>query len=275
MTARRRGSGISITRMSKAVGIIPARWGSTRFPGKPLHPIAGKPLLKHVWERCLRTKCLDLVVIATDDMRIASAAFDWGADVALTSPKHRSGTNRVAEVARKAKQFAYVINVQGDEPLIDPRLIDKVVEKLQSDRRVEIVTAAHPFKDPADAFSPHQVKVVLDLGGNALYFSRAAIPFSRSGGFPTAERPERLGKRPFLLRHQGIYGFRRETLLQFVRWKPSPLERTESLEQLRVLENGVKVHVLVTATGSPGIDTPEDATALEQKLARAKRRLPS
>jgi 3-deoxy-manno-octulosonate cytidylyltransferase (CMP-KDO synthetase) len=249
--------------MSKAVGIIPARWGSTRFPGKPLHPVAGKPLLKHVWERCLRAKSLDLVVIATDDMRIASTAFDWGADVALTSPKHRSGTNRVAEVARKTKQFAYVINVQGDEPLIDPRLIDKIVEKLQSDRKVGIVTAAHPFKDPADAFSPHQVKVVLDLRGNALYFSRAAIPAARTDG------------RSLFLRHQGIYGFRRETLLQFVRWKPSPLERAESLEQLRALENGVKVHVLVTAAGSPGIDTPEDATALEQKLARAKRRLPS
>jgi 3-deoxy-manno-octulosonate cytidylyltransferase (CMP-KDO synthetase) len=245
--------------MSKAVGIIPARWGSTRFPGKPLHPIAGKPLLKHVWERCLRAKCLDLVVVATDDMRVASAAFDWGADVALTSPKHRSGTNRVAEVARKTRQFAYVINVQGDEPLIDPRLIDKVVEKLQSDRKVGIVTAAHPFKDPADAFSPHQVKVVLDLRGNALYFSRAAIPAPRIDG------------RSLFLRHQGIYGFRRETLLQFVKWKPSPLERAESLEQLRALENGVKVHVLVTATGSPGIDTPEDATALEQKLARANR----
>ncbi len=245
--------------MSKAVGIIPARWGSTRFPGKPLHPITGKPLLKHVWERCLRAKSLDLVVIATDDMRIASTAFDWGADVALTSPKHRSGTNRVAEVARKTKQFAYVINVQGDEPLIDPRLIDKVVEKLQSDRKVGIVTAAHPFKDPADAFSPHQVKVVLDLRGNALYFSRAAIPAPRTDW------------RSLFLRHQGIYGFRRETLLQFVKWKPSPLERAESLEQLRALENGVKVHVLVTATGSPGIDTPEDATALEQKLARANR----
>ena len=162
--------------MSKAVGIIPARWNSTRFPGKPLHPIAGKPLLKHVWERCLRAKNLDLVVIATDDMRIASAAFEWGAEVALTSPKHRSGTNRVAEVARKTKQFAYVINIQGDEPLIDPRLIDKVVEKLRSDRKVGIVTAAHPFEDPADASSPHQVKVVLDLRGNALYFSRAPIP---------------------------------------------------------------------------------------------------
>ena len=249
--------------MRKAVGIIPARWNSTRFHGKPLHLIAGKPLLKHVWERCLRAKSLDLVVIATDDMRIASAAFEWGAEVALTSPRHRTGTDRAAEVARKTKQFAYVINVQGDEPLIDPRLIDKVVEKLQSDRKVGIVTAAHPFKDPADAFSSHQVKVVLDLCGNALYFSRAAIPAPRDDG------------RSLFLRHQGVYGFRRETLLQFVRWKPSPLERAESLEQLRALENGVKVHVLVTATGSPGIDTPEDATALEQKLARADRRMRS
>jgi 3-deoxy-manno-octulosonate cytidylyltransferase (CMP-KDO synthetase) len=249
--------------MSKAVGIIPARWNSTRFPGKPLHLINGKPLLKHVWERCLRAKNLDLVVVATDDMRIASAAFEWGAEVALTSPKHLTGTNRAAEVARKTSQFAYVINVQGDEPLIDPRLIDKLVEKLQSNRKVEIVTAAHPFKDPAEAFSPHQVKVVLDLRGNALYFSRAAIPAPRNDG-PSV-----------FLRHQGVYGFRRGTLLQFVKWKPSPLERAESLEQLRALENGVTVHVLVTATGSPGIDTPEDATALEQKLARANRRMSS
>src|SRR6266496_183250 len=264
--------------MSKAVGIIPARWDSTRFPGKPLHPIAGKPLLRHVWERCLRAKNLDLVVIATDDMRIASAAFEWGAEVALTSRKHRSGTNRVAEVARKTKQFAYVINIQGDEPLIDSRLIDKLVEKLRSDPKVDVVTAAHPFKDPADTLSPHQVKVVLDLRGNALYFSRAPIPFqsSTSSGLQSAESGhERSGKRPSLFRHQGIYGFRRQTLLQFVRWKPTPLERTESLEQLRALENGVKVHVLITAAGSPGIDTPEDATALEQKLARAKRRMPS
>ena len=248
--------------MSKAVGIIPARWDSTRFPGKPLHSIAGKPLLKHVWERCLRAENLDLVVVATDDMRVASAAFEWGAEVALTSRRHPSGTNRVAEVARKTKQFAYVINIQGDEPLIDHRLIDKIVQKLRSDRKVGVVTAAHPFEDPADACSPHQVKVVLDLRGNALYFSRAPIPAPRNDN------------RSLFLRHQGIYGFRRETLLQFVRWKPSPLERTESLEQLRALENGVTVHVLVTATGSPGIDTPEDATALEQTLARAKRRTP-
>jgi 3-deoxy-manno-octulosonate cytidylyltransferase (CMP-KDO synthetase) len=264
--------------MSRAVGIIPARWASTRFPGKPLHPIGGKPLLKHVWERCSRAKNLDSVVVATDDMRIASAAFDWGAEVALTSPKHGSGTNRVAEVAGKAKQFAYVINIQGDEPLIDPRLIDKLVEELRSDPKVGVVTAAHPFKNPADAFSPHQVKVVLDLRGNALYFSRAPIPFqpSTSSDLQSTESGKgRSRKHLSLFRHQGIYGFRRETLLQFVRWKPSPLERAESLEQLRALENGVKVHVLVTATGSPGIDTPEDATALEQKLARARRRMRS
>jgi 3-deoxy-manno-octulosonate cytidylyltransferase (CMP-KDO synthetase) len=259
--------------MSKAVGIIPARWGSTRFPGKPLHLIAGKPLLQRVWERCTRAKSLDSVVIATDDMRIASAAFEWGAEIALTSPKHRSGTNRVAEIAMKTTRFGYVINIQGDEPLIDPRLIDRLVGRLDSDREAGIVTAAHPFENPAEASSPHQVKVVLDLRGNALYFSRAPIPAARNGDFSAVAAPRELRSRcAMFLRHQGIYAFRRETLLQFVRWKPTPLERTESLEQLRALENGVKVHVLVTATGSPGIDTPEDASALEQKLVRAKRR---
>jgi 3-deoxy-manno-octulosonate cytidylyltransferase (CMP-KDO synthetase) len=249
--------------MTKAVGIIPARWNSTRFQGKPLHLIAGKPLLRRVLERCRKAKNLDSVIVATDDMRIAQAAFAWGAQVALTSPNHNSGTDRIAEVARKAKEFAYIINIQGDEPLVDPLLIDRLVEKLRSDRKIEIVTAAHPFADPAEASSPHQVKVVVDLSGRALYFSRAAIPFPRSlSGIK-------------YLRHQGIYGFRRAALLQFVKWKPTPLERAESLEQLRALENGVKVHVLVTAKGSPGIDTPEDATALEQELTRAKRKMPS
>ena len=258
--------------MSRAIGIIPARWHSTRFPGKLLHLIAGKPLVRHVWERCLRAKNLDLVVIATDDMRIAEAAFDWNAEVAVTSPRHHSGTDRVAEVAKKAREFAYIINVQGDEPLVDPQVVDKLVEKLRSDRSIGIVTAAHPFENPAEASSPHQVKVVLDRDSNALYFSRAAIPSSRSGGFPPAVSHRWLrSRRSLFLRHQGIYGFRRETLLQFVKWKPTPLERGESLEQLRALENGVKIHVLVVAKGSPGVDTPEDAKALEQKLARAKR----
>jgi len=248
--------------MKKAVGIIPARWNSTRFPGKPLHLIAGKPLLHRVWKRCMRAKNLDSIIIATDDMRIAKAAFDWGAEVALTSQRHRSGTDRVAEVARKAKNFAYIINIQGDEPLVDPRLIDKFVEKLRSNRTIDIVTAAHPFENPADVLSPSQVKVVVNLRGNALYFSRAPIPASRNDG-------------SLFLRHQGIYGFRREILLKFVKWKPTPLERAESLEQLRAVENGVKIHVLVTAKGSPGVDTPRDAHALEQTLIRAKRRVVS
>jgi 3-deoxy-manno-octulosonate cytidylyltransferase (CMP-KDO synthetase) len=259
--------------MNKAVGIIPARWSSTRFPGKPLHLIAGKPLLRRVWEQSMRAKNLDSVIIATDDMRIAEAAFDWGAEVSLTSPRHCSGTDRVAEVARKAKNFAYIINIQGDEPLVDPRLIEKLVEKLRSDRKIAIVTSAHPFQNFAEASSPHQVKVVVDLKGRALYFSRAAIPSSRTGVFPCSEKTGRSGRRSFLfLRHQGIYGFRRGTLLQFVKWKPTPLERAESLEQLRAVENGVKIHVLVTAKGSPGVDTPQDADALEQTLVRARRR---
>ena len=243
--------------MSKAVGIIPARWASTRFPGKPLHLIAGQSLLRRVWQRCRRAKNLDSVIIATDDMRVADAAFDWGAEVALTSARHQSGTDRVAEVAKKAKEFAYIINIQGDEPLIDPRLIDKLVQKLRSDRKIGIVTAAHPFARMADASSPHQVKVAVDSRGHALDFSRLKIPSQR--GIK-------------VLRHQGIYGFRREALLQFVKWKVSRRERAESLEQLRALKNGVTVHVLVTKHGSPGVDTPEDAKALEQKLARAKRR---
>jgi 3-deoxy-manno-octulosonate cytidylyltransferase (CMP-KDO synthetase) len=247
--------------MNKAIGIVPARWNSTRFPGKPLHLIAGKPLLYRVWEQSMRAGNLDSVIIATDDMRIAETAFEWGAEVALTSPKHCSGTDRVAEVARRAKNIAYIVNIQGDEPLVDPHLIDKLVEKLRSDRKVGIVTAAHRFESVTEAPSPHQVKVVVDRKGRALYFSRAAIPFPRSFS------------RIKYLRHQGIYGFRRDVLLQLVRWKPTPLERAESLEQLRALENGVKIHVLVTAKGSPGVDTLQDASALEQKLARAKGRI--
>jgi 3-deoxy-manno-octulosonate cytidylyltransferase (CMP-KDO synthetase) len=271
--------------MSKAVGIIPARWSSTRFPGKPLHRIAGKPLLQHVWEGCRRAKSLDSVIIATDDMRIADASFQWGAEVALTSRRHQSGTDRIAEVAAKARQFEFIINIQGDEPLIEPQLIDRLVAKLRSDRSIKMVTAAHPFADPTEATSPHQVKVVVDRQGRALYFSRAPIPYSRTGGLNVASASSRwgasaartIGRRPMphadrrtlFLRHQGIYGFRREALLQFVRWKPTPLERAESLEQLRALENGVTVFVLITRHGSPGVDTLAEAKRLEKNLIRA------
>jgi 3-deoxy-manno-octulosonate cytidylyltransferase (CMP-KDO synthetase) len=246
--------------MTKALGIIPARWASTRFPGKPLHPIAGKPLLQHVWERCRRAKKLDHVIIATDDFCIAEAAFNWGAEVAMTSANHSSGTDRIAEVAAKTKQFAHIVNIQGDEPMIDPTLIDRLVRELQRDRKLEMITAAHPFADSREAKSPHQVKVVLNLKGEALYFSRALIPST---------------KRPCLyFRHQGIYGYTRDLLLRFVRWKTSPLERAESLEQLRALENGVRIKVIMTGRGSPGVDTPEDARMVERLLVSAGKRSP-
>ncbi|HSV64102.1 MAG TPA: 3-deoxy-manno-octulosonate cytidylyltransferase [Chthoniobacterales bacterium] len=244
--------------MSKAVGIIPARWGSTRFPGKALHSIAGKPLLHHVWERCRRAKKLDRLIVATDDFRIAEAAFDWGAEVAMTSPNHDSGTDRIAEVASKLKPFAHIINIQGDEPLVDPKLIDRLVRELQRDKKLEMITAAHPFEDANDAQSPHQVKVVVNQSGDALYFSRAPIPFVRDAS-----------EQPKYFRHQGIYGYRRDLLLRFVRWKTSPLERAEALEQLRALENGVRIRVVMTGSGSPGVDTPEDARMIERLMKSA------
>ncbi|MEP6955489.1 MAG: 3-deoxy-manno-octulosonate cytidylyltransferase [Chthoniobacterales bacterium] len=247
----------------KAVGIIPARWGSTRFPGKPLHLLAGRPLLRHVWERCQRAKSLARVIIATDDMRIAEAAFEWGAEVALTSPKHASGSDRAAEVARRAIEFTHIINIQGDEPLTDPRLIDRLVRQMERDREIKMITAAHPFPAGSEIASPHQVKVVLAKDGTALLFSRSVIPFPRAPDAPIT-----------YLRHQGIYGYTRDLLLRFVRWKTSPLERAESLEQLRALENGVRIHVLVTKTVSPGIDTPEDAAALEKILPHFARAEP-
>lgn len=243
----------------KAVGIIPVRWASTRFPGKPLHPIAGKPLLQHVWERCRRAKSLSDVIVATDDMRIAEAAFDWGAEVAMTSTTHRSGTDRAAEIAARAREFTHVINIQGDEPLTDPKLIDRLVRELERERALEMVTAAHPFRDRADIPSPHQVKVVIDANRNALYFSRSAIPFVRETGLEIRH-----------LRHQGIYGYTRDLLLRFVRWKESPLERAEALEQLRALENGVTIRVVVTSDGSPGVDTPEDAETIERQLSAGR-----
>ena len=247
--------------MSKVAGIIPARWGSTRFPGKPLHLIAGKPLLQHVWERCRRATALDAVIIATDDMRIAEAAFAWGAEISLTSPHHASGTDRIAEVAAKLRGVAHIINIQGDEPLIDPKLINQLARKMQRDPAIEMITAVHPFENPADAQSPHQVKAVLDRQKRALYFSRSAIPFARDATAAIS-----------YFRHQGIYGYRRDLLLRFVRWKPTPLEQAEALEQLRALENGVNIYVVVTKSGSPGVDTPDDAWAIERQLLAPVRR---
>ncbi len=241
----------------KVAVVIPARFGSTRFPGKPLFQIAGKPLLQHVWERCGKARGLTAVIVATDDMRIAEAAFDFGAEVSMTSPKHRSGTDRCAEVAKRLHGYSHVINVQGDEPLIDPALITRLVKTLTADRTLDMITAASVFGRDEDVGNPNAVKVVLDRAGHALYFSRSAIPFVRS---------DRAA--PAFYRHQGIYGYTIKTLLQFVQWKPGVLEQCEQLEQLRALENGARIRVLLTKSSSVGVDAPEDAALVERLLAK-------
>jgi 3-deoxy-manno-octulosonate cytidylyltransferase (CMP-KDO synthetase) len=235
--------------------VLPSRWGSTRFPGKALHPIAGRPLIQHVWERCRLAKKLSGVIIATDDMRIAEAAFQFGAEVALTSPKHQSGTDRVAEVAKKLKGVSHVINVQGDEPMISPRLIDELAKTLLEKPEITMVTAASRFAPGEDFTNPNIVKVVLDRDSNALYFSRAPIPHARDG----------ISLAPHY-RHQGIYGYALPLLLKFVKWRPTRLEQTEQLEQLRALEHGVKIRVAITSQASTGVDRPEDVALVEKML---------
>ena len=239
--------------MTKVVGILPARWGSSRFPGKPLHGIAGKPLIRHVWERCTEAGCFDQVIIATDDMRIAEVGFAFGAEIALTSPDHESGTDRIAEVAKKLRKAALIFNIQGDEPLINPLLLRRLVNELRKKEKIEIITAATPLGLDA-SLSEHNVKVVFDSKGDALYFSRSLIPFHH----PT-------GKTTFY-KHLGIYGYRRSALLRFVNLGPSLLEQAERLEQLRALENGMKIRVIVSEVDSIGVDTPEDATEVERLI---------
>ena len=243
--------------MSEVTVIIPARWASTRFPGKPLVELRGKPLVQHVWERANRAKRVGRVIVATDDMRIAEAAFAFGAEVALTSPKHPTGTDRLAEVAGKLKSAAIILNVQGDEPDIAPSTIDRLVRALQDDPRLGMVTAANPLTSLADVQNPHVVKVVTDLAGRALYFSRSVIPHDRDG-----HRGIRY------LRHQGIYGYRRKVLLAFVKWKPTPLEQAEKLEQLRALEHGIAIGVIVVRRGSVGVDVPGDVAKAERALRK-------
>jgi 3-deoxy-manno-octulosonate cytidylyltransferase (CMP-KDO synthetase) len=213
-------------------------------------------MVQHVWERCGKAGTIDRAIVATDDTRIAEAAFAFGAEVSLTSQRHRSGTDRVAEVARRMSGVSHVINVQGDEPLVDPALIDRLARVLAGDSKIRMITAANPFGLDEDAANPNQVKVVLDRNGDALYFSRSLIPFQRDAGF-CARR----------YRHHGIYGYSTKLLLEFVNWKPTPLEKTEQLEQLRALEHGVRIRVLITRHRSVGVDTPQDAASAEQLLA--------
>lgn len=242
----------------KIVGIIPARYGASRFPGKPLALIAGKPLLQHVVERCRLAKALREVIVATDDERIRQVAAEF-CRVEMTAPDHPSGTDRVAEVARRLDCEA-VINIQGDEPLIDPAVIDAVAGALAD---APMATAATPLRDPAEYENPNVVKVVVSVQGRALYFSRRPIPYVREA----AARPasEQLAAFPFL-KHVGIYGYRREALLQLVQWPVSPLEQAEKLEQLRALEHGLPIAVVRVDYDGVGVDVPEDVARVEQRL---------
>jgi 3-deoxy-manno-octulosonate cytidylyltransferase (CMP-KDO synthetase) len=243
----------------KILGIIPARFASTRFPGKPLHPIAGKPLIQRVVEQCRKARSLADVIVATDDDRIAKCARQF-CHVEMTRADHPSGSDRIAEVASRCECDA-VVNVQGDEPLMDPAVIEAVAEALA---RHEMSTAATPIRDVAEYDNPNVVKVVTATNGQALYFSRRTIPFLRDA----ASRPAagQMAAFPFL-KHLGIYGYRRETLLRLVKYPVSPLEHAEKLEQLRALENGIRIGVVRVNYESIGVDVPADVARVEAILA--------
>ena len=234
------------------IGMIPARWASTRFPGKPLHLIAGKSLVQHVWERCQQCSSLDRIIVATDDDRIYQVAKEFGAEVIMTSADHPTGTDRLAEAAAHFPEATHIINIQGDEPQIEPALIDELTHALLSDADISMATAANEITDEALLNDSNVVKVVLRLDGDALYFSRSPLPFRRSAS------PELK-----LYRHKGIYAYRKDFLQDFVTWQPSPLELAESLEQLRALENGARIKVIITDDESGGVDTLEQAQQLE------------
>jgi 3-deoxy-manno-octulosonate cytidylyltransferase (CMP-KDO synthetase) len=242
------------------LGIIPARYGSTRFPGKPLVSIAGKPLLQHVVERCEKAWTLSEVIVATDDTRIAEMASRF-VRVEMTAPDHPSGTDRVAEVVARCKCDG-VVNIQGDEPLVDPEVINQVACALADH---PMSTAATRLLDPADYENPHVVKVVVSAAGRALYFSRRTIPHLRDA--EDCSVPEQLAAFPFL-KHLGIYGYQRPTLLRLVRIPVSPLEQAERLEQLRALEHDIPIAVVTVDSASIGVDIPADVERVEQLLLR-------
>lgn len=242
------------------IGIIPARYASTRFPGKPLHLIAGKPLLQHVVERCREATSLTEVIVATDDERIAGVAREF-CSVEMTRADHPSGTDRIAEVAARIECDA-VVNVQGDEPLIAPEVIDAVASALIE---AEMTTAATLVNNISDYSDPNVVKVVVSAAGRALYFSRRTIPFVRD---LAEESPEQqLQAFPFF-KHLGIYGYRCEVLRRLVEFPPSPLEQVERLEQLRALENGIQIAVCPVEYEAIGVDVPEDVQRVEALLNR-------
>lgn len=246
----------------KSIAIIPARYGSTRFPGKPLAELAGKPILQHVYERVRQAACISEVYIATDDQRIEDRAHAFGAEVVMTDPAHHSGTDRCAEVADGLPGDYIVVNIQGDEPFIDPRQIDQVSSLLCDQDAVGISTLARRLTDVDAIANPNIVKVVMNAAGRALYFSRSPIPFLRE-----VPREQWVGQGVFF-KHLGIYGFRRQVLLDIAHLPPGRYEQLERLEQLRWLEAGYAIQVGETDQETLGIDTPQDLERAIRKIAQ-------
>jgi len=242
----------------KVIVVIPARYGSVRLPGKPLISLAGKPMIQRVVERARLAERADRIIVATDDERIVKAVEGFGGEARMTRAEHRTGTERVAEVAAREKGDVFV-NVQGDEPLLDPHAIDVAVNSLLEEPQASISTVATPIKTPADIMDPNVVKAVLDFDGNAIYFSRAPIPWVRDTTNKIQVRH---------LKHLGLYVFQREALLEYPTLPQGGLERIEQLEQLRWLENGWKIRVAEVQHDAVSVDVPEDVARVEKLLQK-------
>lgn len=239
--------------MSKArvIGIIPARYNSSRLPGKPLIMINGKTMIQHVWERSSKSKLIKKLIVATDDKRIFNAVKEFGGKAVMTSKKHCSGTDRIGEAAKKLR-CKIIVNIQGDEPFIDPRNIDKAIKPLLHDKKLNVSTLCYEITNPDEIGNPNIVKTVFDANYDALYFSRYPLPYNRDGSMKIR-----------YYKHIGLYVYRRDYLLKLIRMKCSPLEEAEKLEQLRILENGDKIRLVMTNIDSHSVDTEEDLQRLQ------------
>ncbi len=261
--------------MKRALGVIPARYASTRFPGKILASLHGKSLVEHVWRRVVRSESIDRVVIATDDERIARVARAFGAEVEMTSSGHTSGTDRVAEVvSRLSDLFGVIVNIQGDEPFVTPTSLDRLVAAFDCDDAPELATLVEPIASAEDLFDPNHAKVVGSRDGRALYFSRSPIPYHRGSQVSLArDFSPALLVRPGGLagywKHQGIYAYRPDVLADLTRMPPSPLEIDEGLEQLRALEAGISIRIIESDFRSVTVETPADLERAAAVLAEA------
>lgn len=250
------------------IAVIPTRYGSTRFPGKPLALIHGRPMIQWVYEGTQRSRLVQRVIVATDDERIRTAVLAFGGTVVMTSPEHATGTDRIAEVVRGV-DCDIVVNVQGDEPLIRPEMIDEALRPMIEDASVPMGTLAKRIEDPAEAVDPNVVKVVCDERGFALYFSRAPIPWDRDGWAGKRALKDLTGGGP-RFKHIGLYVYRRDFLLAFAEMPQTTLENIEKLEQLRVLEKGHRIRVVVTEHDSFGVDIPDDLSKILQRIKESR-----